>query len=477
MCFAGPPFLSPDLLAAARSGLQTSGGWRILARMLNYIWLGLVVSAVLLGGATGRLDAVVKGGFDMARAAVMDIALPLSAIIALWLGLMRLAEKAGLVRLLSRALRPALVRLFPDVPPEHPAMGSIVMNIAANMLGLGNAATPLGLRAMGELQKLNPFPSSASNAMCVFLTINTASIQLIPITAIALLTNAGGKNPTGIIGTALLATVCAQAAGLISVKFLERLPIFRPQPEPESAEAAQAPLPVPAAPPEAPARLERPAFWKIVALALFLACFTIMFCYSAFGDFLAHSHQGESLVKAVFTSGVKALSLLAVPFFLSFFPFYAAMRGVKVYEEFVEGAKEGFGVAVRIIPYLVAILVAVGMFRGANGMELVARALKPVLDVCGFPTELLPLAIMRPLSGSGSIALVSDIIKNHGADSLLSMMAATILGSTETTFYVLAVYFGSVGIRRTRHAVAAGLIADAVGIIAAVAICKWMFAS
>jgi spore maturation protein SpmA/spore maturation protein SpmB len=437
--------------------------------MLNYIWLGLMVSAVLLGGWNNHLDEVVKGAFDMARAAVMDIALPLSAIMVLWLGMMRLAEKSGLVFLLARALRPILRLLFPDVPPDHPAMGSMVMNIAANMLGLGNAATPLGLRAMTELQKLNPIPGTATNAMCTFLTVNTASIQLIPATAIGILAVAGGTHPTAIVGTALIATIVSQFTGLTAVKTLEKLPMFRAN----RGVTADAEKPPPAAnpAPSAPDTSPPPPVtaWGRLLLVLFFAFFVYLFIKQAWPAQTALPAEG------MFTRIVRAISLLAIPFFLSFFPLYAALRRIKVYEEFVEGAKEGFGVAIRIIPYLVTILAAVGMFRGAHGIELIAKELKPFLDFVRFPPELLSLAIMRPLSGSGSIALVSDIVKTYGPNHLYSMMAGTILGSTETTFYVIAVYFGSVGIRRTRHAVAAGLIADLAGIVASVTICRIMF--
>ncbi|HZM02881.1 MAG TPA: nucleoside recognition domain-containing protein [Candidatus Saccharimonadales bacterium] len=437
--------------------------------MLNYIWLGLVVAAVLLGGWNNHLDEVVKNAFDLAKAAVMDIALPLSAIMTVWLGVMRLAEKSGLVFLLARALRPVLRWLFPEVPPDHPAMGSMVMNIAANMLGLLNAATPLGLRAMADLQKLNPIPGTATNAMCTFLTVNTASIQLIPVTAIAILAAAGGNNPTAIIGTSIVATVIAQITGLTAVKILEKLPVFRPQSgavvESEKPAPETSPLPGASdASPPSPLSVGR----RIVLL-VFFGFFVIFFV-----KLIAPAEAGLPSV-GIFTRIVKAISIIAIPFFLSFFPLYAALHRIKVYEEFVEGAKEGFAVAIRIIPFLVTILTAVGMFRGAHGIELLARWFKPFLDFVGFPPELLSLALMRPLSGSGSVALVSDVVKTYGPNHIYSMMAGTILGSSETTFYVIAVYFGSVGIRRTRHAVPAGLLADLASLIASVAICRLVF--
>lgn len=444
--------------------------------MLNYIWLGLVVLAVLIGGWTGKLDDVTKTGFEMAEIAVMKIALPLSAIMTIWLGVMRLAEKSGLVFVLARALRPILCRLFPDVPPAHPAMGAMVLNITANMLGLANAATPLGLRAMADLQRLNPHPGTATNAMCTFLAINTSSVQLIPATAVGILAVAGSSNPTSIVGTALMATICSTAVGIIAVKFLEKLPQFRVAKAEDSQEATVQNF---ASAPETVA-LEQsvtpPAITPIgkALLILFLLFFVYLWGTIVFPE-LRWQAASSARDQNLFTRIVQAVSVLAIPFFLSFFPLYAALRRIKVYEEFVEGAKEGFQVAIRIIPYLVTILAAVGMFRGAGGIDLLSKMLSPVLTFIGFPTELLPLVLMRPLSGSGSIALFSELVKTHGPDNPLSLMGATILGSTETTFYVIAVYFGAVGIRRTRHAVPAGLLADLAGVIASVIICRLVF--
>jgi spore maturation protein SpmA len=459
--------------------------------MLNYIWLGLVVLAVVIGGYNGALDEVTKSGFDMAKVAVMEIALPLSAIWVVWLGVMRLAEKSGLVLILARAVRPIMRWLFPEVPPEHPAMGSMLLNIAANMLGLSNAATPVGLRAMSHLEKLNPKPGTATNAMCMFLTINTSSVQLIPATAVGILSAAGSSNPTAIVGTAFLATLCSTGVGIFVAKLFEKfrgarriepiepLPVASPEESKEPEPALEAFVEPP-----------KPTTRGKIILALFLALFGYFFVTLVFPD-LQLQKQFPKIFPQMTVAGttapdishpqntfmkiVNAISILAIPFFLSFFPLYASLRRVKVYEEFVEGAKEGFQVAVRIIPFLVAILTAIGMFRGAGGIDLLTQLLKPVLNFLRFPSELLPLVLMRPLSGSGSIALVGDLVKTHGPDSIFSLMGATILGSTETTFYVIAVYFGSVAIRRTRHAVASGLIADLAGIIASIIICRMMF--
>jgi spore maturation protein SpmA len=443
--------------------------------MLNYIWLGLVVLAVLIGGFSQRLKEVADGAIAGAGSGV-TLAIGLVGVMTLWLGMMRLAERAGLVQSMARMLRPILRRLFPDVPPDHPAMGTMVLNIAANMLGLSNAATPLGLRAMRDLETLNRVPGTATNAMCTFLAINTGSVQLIPITAIAVLAANGSTNPSAIIGTSLLATLCSSAAGLIAVKTLERWPVFRVR---ASAAASAPALAAGGTAPDAPAAVETPvapmtaAGWlAIAAFALCSAWFLARIVFPArFGLPIPVDQSGQGpLVRSI-----NAISLIAMPFLLAFFPLYAALRRIAVYEEFIEGAKEGFAVAVRIIPYLVGILVAIGMFRGAGGIDLITRMLKPGLDLVHFPPELVPMALMRPLSGSGTLAIFSDLVKQLGADHLIVRMAGTIYGSTETTFYVIAVYFGSVGVHRTRHAVPAGLVADLVGVAASVIVCRLVF--
>ena len=434
--------------------------------MLNYIWLALVILSVLLGGATGRLDDVTKGAFDGARTAVMNLALPLVGTLAVWLGIMRLAERSGLVGVLARGLRPVMRRLFPDVPPDHPAMGAMVMNIAANMLGLGNAATPLGLRAMNDLERLNPHPGTATNAMCTFLAINTSSVQLIPATAVAILAANNARNPTAIVGTSLFATSCACLAGITAAKALEKLPFFAPPAVAANRPAAATGETVAAEPP--PMVPPMNAFGPPILLT-FAAGSVALLIYT-FARGLANAGDGTVFVRAVGT-----VSLVAVPLMLAFFPLYAALRGIKVYEEFVEGAKEGFPVAMRIIPFLVAMLTAIGMFRGSGGMDVLTRTLRPVLAAVGFPADLLPMVLMRPLSGSGTQGLFTDVVTHFGPDSVLTKMAGTIYGSTETTFYVVAVYFGAVAVRRTRHAVAAGLIADATGVVASVAVCRLMF--
>jgi len=453
--------------------------------VLNYIWLALVVLAVAIGGWNNRLNEVTAGAFDGAKTAV-TIALGLIGVMALWLGVMRLAERAGLVQRIARGLRPIMRRLFPDVPPEHPAMGSMLMNMAANMLGLGNAATPLGLRAMRDLETLNPRPGVASNAMCTFLAINTASVQLIPATAIALLAAAGSTRPTAIVGTALLATLCAATVAITSAKILEKLPFFRFREAPAEitghpgSSAGASPSPgTPVAPgsilAEEPPPIVKPRAWASAVLLLLGLFFVVLFVRMVFPGLFSVPPDSNAEAQSVFVRSVNALSILAIPFLLSFFPVYAATRGIKVYEEFVEGAKEGFGVILKIIPFLVTMLVAISMFKGAGGIDLLTRMLTPVLAPLHFPTDLLPLALMRPLSGSATLAILTDIIHRLGPDNIVSRMAATIYGSTETTFYVAAVYFGSVGVKQTRHAVPAGLLGDLAGVIASVIVCRAVF--
>jgi spore maturation protein SpmA len=439
--------------------------------MLNWIWLALVVLAVAIGGWNNRLGEVTNGAFDGAKTAV-TIALGLIGIMALWLGVMRLAERAGLVQRIARALHPIMRRLFPDVPPEHPAMGSMLMNMAANMLGLGNAATPLGLRAMRDLEQLNPRPGVASNAMCTFLAINTASVQLIPATAIALLASAGSARPTAIVGTALLATMCAATVAITSAKLLEKLPYFRlRQPIETRREVLVGRNAVEPSVEDNVIAVE-PRGWRRLLPFLLVLFFLALFVRLVFPGLFNLPADPNAANQNSFVRSVNTLSILAIPFLLSFFPVYAATRQIKVYEEFVEGAKEAFGVILKIIPFLVTMLVGIGMFKGAGGIDLLTRLLTPALTPLRFPPDLLPLALMRPLSGSATLALLTDIIHRLGPDNIVSLMAATIYGSTETTFYVAAVYFGSVSIKQTRHAIPAGLLGDLAGVVASVIICR-----
>lgn len=455
-----------------------------LARsMLNYIWLGLVIAAVVIGGYhnfigadTGTLKEVTEGAFSMAETAVMKIALPLVGIMALWLGMMRLAERAGLVQIFARVVRPVMKWLFPDVPSDHPAIGSMLMNLAASFLGLANAATPLGIRAMKDLEKLNPHPGTATNAMCTFLAINTSSIQLLPVTAVAVMAVNGSLQPYAIIGTSILATTCSTIAGITAVKLLEKLPGYRLKRDADNSTSTSTAQEEPTPPEPLPEEALQPLnVAGKVAMALFLLFFLGLLVAISFPELLHHPVSNELQKQNGMVRLLNTVSLLAVPLLLSIFPLYAALKHIKVYEHFVEGAKEGFQVAVTIIPYLVAILVAIGMFRGSGGITLITESLRRFLNVVHFPPELVPLCLMRPLSGSGSLGIFTELVTKYGPDSFIARAAGTIYGSTETTFYVIAVYFGAVAIRRTRHAVPAGLIADLVGMIASVFICRLVF--
>lgn len=448
--------------------------------MLNYIWLGLIALAVLMGGFRGNIGAVGQAGIDRATMAVYPIGATLLAVMTLWLGLMRLADKAGLVHRLGLALRPILRLLFPEVPPDHPAMGAIVLNVSANILGLNNAATPLGLRAMNELDKLNPRPGVATNAMCMLLAINTSSITLIPVTAIALLAAAHGKTPTIIIGTSLAATAVTQCCAIGMCKLLERTRWSR--------RVLENTAPVsPAAGVEAKASIEGHAIeeqstaadatlpWVPGArwiLALFAGIFLAMVLGFAFPPLVHHDFMPANADDPWPARIVDALSLLVLPWLILLFPLYAALRKIPVYEEFVEGGKEAVQVILRILPYLVGMLAAVGMFSAAGGMDLITWVLSPLTSIVHFPPQLVPMAVIRPFSSAAALGILTDLIKNFGPDNLLALTAATLYGCSETTFYVIAVYFGSVGIRQSRHAIPVGLIADTIGPIAAVIICS-----
>lgn len=447
--------------------------------MLNIIWLIMILVAVVVGGFSGQLPSLVTVAFETAQNAVMKTALPLVGLWALWLGMMRLIERAGLVAIIARALRPIMRRLFPEVPAEHPAMGAMVLNMSANMLGLGNATTPLGLRAMKLLQKLNPAPSVASNSMVTFLTINTASIQLVPTTAISILAAAGAKNAPSIVVPAFIASAVAMACGIFVARVLA--PFYPVQKE--AAGQAEVAEPVGeediAALPEAPplSRAGRSLLWVFVfVFAVILVVLVWPAAANRLPEFFGWSWRygntwpAESGGQRFFT----AVSLLTVPFFLAFFPLYAHLRKVKVYEEFCEGAKEAFPTAQRVIPFLVGMLVAIKMLDASGAMPAIKALLRAPLAALHFPVELLPLTLMRPLSGGASQGLFIDLANTLGGDDILSKMAAIIYGSTETTFYVLAVYFGSVAVKKTRHAIIAGLTADIVAVIVTIAVCRMM---
>jgi spore maturation protein SpmA len=396
-----------------------------------------------------KLKDITNSALDNASTAV-TISLGLIGIMALWLGVMKVADKAGLISIIANWLKPVTKKLFPDVPSDHPAMGSMIMNISANMLGLGNAATPFGLKAMEDLDTLNPDKGTATNAMVTFLAINTAGMTLIPATAIAVRAAAGSSEPAIIIGTSLFGSSCATVAGILAAKTLEKFPIKRG----EFGNWLSKNLKV---------------FSILVAIILLL----ILIIFTGLGKFLGSVF--DFLSPDIFKNIIQIFSTIAIPFLIIVFIGYGAFKKVKVYEEFVEGAKEGFNIAVKIIPYLVAMLMAIGIFRAGGAMDWLIYILKPVTNLIGMPAEALPMALMRPLSGSGSLGIMTEIISVHGPDSFIGILTSTFFGSTETTFYVLAVYFGAINIRNTRHAVPAGLIADTAGILGAVFIVRLLF--
>ncbi|PIQ08620.1 MAG: spore maturation protein [Ignavibacteriales bacterium CG18_big_fil_WC_8_21_14_2_50_31_20] len=369
---------------------------------------------------------------------------------ALWLGVMKVAEEAGLIKIIANSVKPLTKFLFPDVPSDHPAMGSIIMNMAANMLGLGNAATPFGLKAMEELQTLNKEKDTATNAMVTFLAVNTAGLTLIPVTAIAIRAASGSSNPAVIIGTSIFGAMCATTVGITATKIMEKFPIKKGEYGNWLKSYKKGLL----------------IFVSIIALIAIMSVTGILSIIFSNLSFL-----NPDLFKAI----INIISIIAIPGLIFMFIGYGAIKKVKVYEVFVVGAKEGFDVAVRIIPYLVAMLVAIGIFRAGGGMHILIAALEPFTNLIGMPAEALPMAIMRPLSGSGSLGIMAEIIATHGPDSFIGILVSTFFGSTETTFYVLAVYFGSVNIRNTRHALPAGLLADVAGILGAVFIVKLLF--
>ncbi|MCB1206588.1 MAG: spore maturation protein [Verrucomicrobiae bacterium] len=461
--------------------------------MLNWIWMGMIVVGVVVAALMGQLsgpNGIVEGLFKAVKSGVVDIVLPLSAVMMFWLGMMRLAEKSGLVLVLARIVRPLMRRLFPEVPADHPAMGAMVMNLAANMLGLGNAATPLGLKAMQHLDELNSSKGTATNSMCTFLAMNTSSVTLIPATAIGLLAARGIPNPTAIVSTTILASLFATLVAIVSVKIFEKLPVFnRVSVDDAPAEGKES-----AATSEIPEQ-RRLSPRAVALLAVVGLLFVGVVCLETFperraaiqnwmglSDAVAHLNAAKQSLSETASANadpgwkrfISALSIVAIPFLLVFFLVYAALRRIRVYEEFVEGAKEGWAVAVRIMPFIVAMLAALAILRNSGAMYLFQEMLRPALAVVHFPPELVPMALMRPLSGSGSQGVLVEILMNDGLTDLIKYTAATMFGSTETTFYVLAVYFGSVAVRRTRHALLAGLCADAAGLIGAVVICRFL---
>jgi spore maturation protein SpmA len=408
--------------------------------MLNRIWAGFffvafVSAAVqsLFLGHPGVWQEMVGATFDLAKTA-FEIALGLTGVLCLWLGIMRVGERGGAVEFLARLFGPLLRRLFPGIPAGHPATGSIVMNMAANMLGLDNAATPLGLKAMRELQELNPDPEQASNDQILFLVINTSAVTLIPVTIFTYRAQLGAADPTDVFIPILIATYCSTLTGLLVTAAVQRLRL-----------------------------------WEPVVLA-YLGGMTA--AVAGLVVWFASMDREIMEVRSAVLANVLIFGVI-VAFLLA-----AARRRVPLYETFVDGAKEGFQVAVGIIPYLVAMLVAIGVFRASGALDLILDGVRDAVSALGMDSRWvdgLPTALMKPLSGSGARGMMIETMQNFGADSFAGRLSSVIQGSTETTFYVLAVYFGAVGIRRTRHAVTCGLAADAAGVIAAILVSYLFF--
>jgi spore maturation protein SpmA len=496
-----------ELRLGGSTGLMKSiGQWRPFLKlahwannreqesMLNNIWAFLIVSGLLMAGLLGRITGdggVIEMALSDAKKAVMTIALPLAGVMMFWLGLLRLLEKAGVLNLLTRLLSPVLRLLFSQVPRDHPAMNAMVMNLGANMLGLGNAATPLGLKAMGHLQELNPSKRVPTNAMCVFLALNTAGFSLIPMSSITYLTAAGVNGPTRVIIPTILATAFTTLIAILACRTYEKFPFFAVRPSDLDAEAEG----------EVDAKVEHPITrggWVALGALLFgflgMAVLELgdpawridLIRFLGLEGLLADAQAAQQHVAAKVSADpapdvmnwkriMNSASALAIPAILLVAIGVALARGVKVYEEFVEGAKEGFAVATRIMPFLVAMLAALAIFKGSGMLMILGHLLNPLLSFLGFPVDLLPLALMRPLSGSGSLGILNEILTNPELSEGVKMTAAIMFGSTETTFYVIAVYFGSVGIRNVRHALAAGLTADLAGMIAAVTFGRLLF--
>ena len=408
--------------------------------VLNYIWIAFFLIAFVIAafrliflGDTGVFPEIINSTFSSSKTA-FEISLGLTGVLSLWLGIMKIGEKGGVIALFSKLLSPVFSKLFPDIPKGHPVTGSIFMNLAANMLGLDNAATPLGLKAMEGLQELNPKKDTASNPMIMFLVLNTSGLTLIPISIMVYRAQMGAAQPTDVFVPILLATFFSTLIGIIAVSLYQRINL-----------------------------LNRTLLLFLGGMSLIVAGIIWLF-----------TTLNRTQIDVYSTTFANVfLFLIIIGFILA-----GIRKKVNVYDAFVEGAKEGFSTAVRIIPYLVAILVAIGVFRASGAMDYLIGGIEKAVELCGINSDFvggLPTAIMKPLSGSGARGLMVDAMTTYGADSFVGRLACIFQGSTDTTFYILAVYFGSVGIAKTRHAVPCGLIADAAGIISAIFICYLFF--
>ncbi len=408
--------------------------------MLNIIWISFFLIAfftalfkLLILGDQQVFSEIIEAMFKLSKSA-FDISLGLTGILSLWLGIMKIGEKSGFIEIITQSLTPLFSRLMPEVPKGHPALGAIVMNIAANALGLDNAATPLGIKAMQELQTLNPKPDTASNPQILFLVINTAGITLFPVTIFTYRAQLGAVNPTDVFIPILIATYVSAMMGLFSVSLVQKINLID----------------------------------KVVLS--YLGGFTLV--VAALLTYFSSLSQQQMLQQSSIISNVVLFSLI-IGFIVR-----ALYKGINAYDAFIEGAKEGFQTAILIVPYLVAMLVAIGVFRASGALDLLADLVRAILHSIGMDArfvDALPTALMKPFSGSGARAMMIDTMKTHGADSFAGRLASIVQGSTETTFYVLAIYFGAVGIKRIRHAAVCGIIADISGIIAAIIVGYWFF--
>ncbi|MBW1785994.1 MAG: spore maturation protein [Deltaproteobacteria bacterium] len=427
---------------------------------MNAVFLVIVLVAFLttawhqifdIPGPDGSAMASLSKAMIDSAAGSVELALGLVGVMTLFLGLVKVVEAGGMMVVLARLIRPIMVRLFPQVPADHPAMGAMILNVAANGLGLGNAATPFGIKAMKELNTLNSRPGTATDAMALFLAINTSNVTLLPTGVIALRAAAGSMDPAGILPTTLFATLCSTITAVIAARLYSWWARgTSPPPIAGDAVSGENDSNLPEEGGDAGAY---PAWISLLAVCVALSLIPLTIFYG------------------------RVVSPWIIPGLMMGFIGFGAIRRVRIYEVFVEGAKEGFQVAIKIIPYLVAILVAVGMFRASGALDAMVSVLGPLTGAVGLPAEALPMALLRPLSGSGAYGILASIINDPaiGPDSYTGFLVSTFQGSTETTFYVLAVYFGAVQVRRVRHTMAAALTADLAGITGAVAICLYLY--
>jgi spore maturation protein SpmA len=441
--------------------------------VLNGIFIFLIVASVVAAAFNGSMQAVMQASLDQAKAAV-TLAIGLIGVMALWLGLMRVVRDVGGLAAIGRALGPVMRRLFPDVPAEHPAMAAMIMNIGANMLGLGNAATPFGLKAMRELQTLNPNKDVATDSMALFLAINTSGVAVLPLGVIAVRAELGSLDAAGILVPSILATFCSTIVGVSVARLLQRRAGYRVERYlPGVAEGVQEETSEPTGEEiRGIGQAEEIASVRgqTSLLRLLLLGVVLVAILYGFGDMI---RDAEGTVP--FSDHMRQFgSYWLLPLLMTVIVMIGFSGRINVYQSVVEGAKEGFQIAVMIIPFLVAILVCIGMFRASGALDLLISGVQPATSLVGIPAEVLPMALVRPLSGSGALGVMIETITTYGPDSFIGYIVSVINGSTETTFYVLAVYFGSVQVRVTRHTLPACLAADLTGFLAAVGWC-WVF--